>query len=133
MEPTSLLDRAGRPRRPRPRPPFTRAFRLATRDCDIRRTRGGDMCPENSISWDTFRAACQPRTTRFAGTLQSPLTDSNRRPLPYHGSALPAELRGRLQGLPGFAASAALFLAALGLQNLGRPLLQASVADVRAP
>jgi len=38
-----------------------------------------------------------------------------------------------LQGLPGFAASAALFLAALGLQNLGRPLLQASVADVRAP
>src|ERR1700751_992957 len=31
----------------------------------------------------------------FAGTLQSPLSDSNRRPLPYHGSALPAELRGR--------------------------------------
>jgi hypothetical protein len=26
---------------------------------------------------------------------ESPLTDSNRRPLPYHGSALPAELRGR--------------------------------------
>src|SRR5713226_6772048 len=26
---------------------------------------------------------------------QSPLTDSNRRPLPYHGSALPTELRGR--------------------------------------
>ena len=25
----------------------------------------------------------------------SPLSDSNRRPLPYHGSALPAELRGR--------------------------------------
>ena len=25
----------------------------------------------------------------------SPLTDSNRRPLPYHGSALPTELRGR--------------------------------------
>lgn len=26
---------------------------------------------------------------------ESPLPDSNRRPLPYHGSALPAELRGR--------------------------------------
>ena len=26
---------------------------------------------------------------------ESPLSDSNRRPLPYHGSALPAELRGR--------------------------------------
>jgi hypothetical protein len=26
---------------------------------------------------------------------RSPLTDSNRRPLPYHGSALPTELRGR--------------------------------------
>jgi hypothetical protein len=26
---------------------------------------------------------------------RSPLSDSNRRPLPYHGSALPAELRGR--------------------------------------
>src|SRR5262245_19462495 len=25
----------------------------------------------------------------------SPLPDSNRRPLPYHGSALPTELRGR--------------------------------------
>ena len=26
---------------------------------------------------------------------ESPLPDSNRRPLPYHGSALPTELRGR--------------------------------------
>jgi hypothetical protein len=28
-------------------------------------------------------------------TPKSPLPDSNRRPLPYHGSALPTELRGR--------------------------------------
>ncbi len=28
-------------------------------------------------------------------TRESPLPDSNRRPLPYHGSALPTELRGR--------------------------------------
>jgi hypothetical protein len=29
------------------------------------------------------------------GAFPSPLADSNRRPLPYHGSALPTELRGR--------------------------------------
>src|ERR1700758_5495353 len=29
-----------------------------------------------------------------AALLQSPLTDSNRRPPPYHGGALPTELRG---------------------------------------
>ena len=33
--------------------------------------------------------------TRFRTEPQSPLTDLNRRPLPYHGSALPTELRGR--------------------------------------
>src|SRR5438067_177106 len=31
---------------------------------------------------------------RRAALLQSPLTDSNRRPPPYHGGALPTELRG---------------------------------------
>jgi hypothetical protein len=30
--------------------------------------------------------------------VESPLPDSNRRPLPYHGSALPTELRGRRAG-----------------------------------
>src|SRR5207248_6215532 len=34
-----------------------------------------------------------------AAFLQSPLTDSNRRPPPYHGGALPTELRGREAGL----------------------------------
>ncbi len=34
-----------------------------------------------------------PRDLR--GFPKSPLSDSNRRPLPYHGSALPTELRGR--------------------------------------
>ena len=33
---------------------------------------------------------------------KSPLPDSNRRPLPYHGSALPTELRGHLQDFSGF-------------------------------
>ena len=32
---------------------------------------------------------------RFAALSRSPLTDSNRRPPPYHGGALPTELRGR--------------------------------------
>ena len=30
---------------------------------------------------------------------ESPLTDSNRRPPPYHGGALPTELRGRSVGV----------------------------------
>ena len=36
------------------------------------------------------------KTPGCAGaSVRSPLPDSNRRPLPYHGSALPTELRGR--------------------------------------
>src|SRR4051812_46846746 len=35
----------------------------------------------------------KPRRSR--AFVKSPLPDSNRRPLPYHGSALPTELRGR--------------------------------------
>src|SRR5919198_4222862 len=36
------------------------------------------------------------RKTAICTALQSPLTDSNRRPPPYHGGALPTELRGRV-------------------------------------
>jgi PLD-like domain len=36
------------------------------------------------------------KSARFARLLQSPLADSNRRPPPYHGGALPTELRGRV-------------------------------------
>src|SRR3954469_11437438 len=42
-----------------------------------------------------------PRTRDLAlerQTDKSPLPDSNRRPLPYHGSALPTELRGHFAG-----------------------------------
>ena len=35
------------------------------------------------------------RSSPFAGCSISPLTDSNRRPPPYHGGALPTELRGQ--------------------------------------
>src|SRR5215471_8614582 len=40
---------------------------------------------------------CSLRSLGVTGLtrLASPLTDLNRRPLPYHGSALPTELRGR--------------------------------------
>jgi hypothetical protein len=43
------------------------------------------------------RPTAQPvRSHPFAGhSVESPLPDSNRRPLPYHGSALPTELRGQ--------------------------------------
>src|SRR3954454_196583 len=37
----------------------------------------------------------QRKRSCFQDLWESPLTDSNRRPLPYHGSALPTELRGR--------------------------------------
>src|SRR6266481_3936842 len=41
------------------------------------------------------------QTTRIAhfAVFSSPLTDSNRRPPPYHGGALPTELRGLARGL----------------------------------
>jgi death-on-curing protein len=42
-------------------------------------------------------ASWRPRHMKsrcFQRLRESPLPDSNRRPLPYHGSALPAELRG---------------------------------------
>src|SRR5215212_9310848 len=39
-------------------------------------------------------AAAAHRGVRRAA-VQSPLTESNRRPSPYHGDALPTELRGR--------------------------------------
>src|SRR5262245_29732590 len=38
------------------------------------------------------------KTPRFRGVSVSPLTDSNRRPPPYHGGALPTELRGQVRG-----------------------------------
>ena len=68
------------------------------------------------------------QTRSKQGETQSPLSDSNRRPLPYHGSALPAELRGRLQGFPGFSALPPRSGAARVQQNRSRPLLRASLA-----
>ena len=38
------------------------------------------------------------RTVRFKPFYLSPLTESNRRPSPYHGDALPTELRGQIFG-----------------------------------
>ena len=40
------------------------------------------------------RATHPPKPLQLQAIRLSPLSDSNRRPLPYHGSALPAELRG---------------------------------------
>src|SRR5919197_3874472 len=53
--------------------------------------------------WWTLRGRRSPqpplvKTTEVAAKqakTRSPLTDSNRRPPPYHGGALPTELRGR--------------------------------------
>ena len=38
----------------------------------------------------------EERGVRFRSLIWSPLTESNRRPSPYHGDALPTELRGPL-------------------------------------
>jgi hypothetical protein len=46
----------------------------------------------------TAEPARPPQPPPTKAIRQSPLSDSNRRPLPYHGSALPAELRGRWRG-----------------------------------
>ena len=46
----------------------------------------------SSVDADSGLASTVVRPTVFK---PSPLTDSNRRPPPYHGGALPAELRGR--------------------------------------
>lgn len=45
-------------------------------------------------SWAS-RAKVKPIVLQALSRQPSPLGDSNPRPLPYHGSALPAELRGR--------------------------------------
>jgi hypothetical protein len=46
-----------------------------------------------SCDRDRFRFEASTEGTR--GNKPSPLADSNRRPPPYHGGALPTELRGR--------------------------------------
>ena len=56
------------------------------------------------LVWDAAHAnSPHPSTSRpsrvcsiLTTDLQSPLTESNRRPSPYHGDALPTELRGRV-------------------------------------
>jgi hypothetical protein len=57
------------------------------------RRQRGRVRPSSPVS-----ATTGPEKFGIAGALQSPLTDSNRRPPPYHGGALPAELRGRGRG-----------------------------------
>ena len=81
--------RPPRPRRPRARDrPPRHLHRL--RRC--RRPRGG-RCVDTAAS----KSSPTRKTTTAAEQAKtgSPLTDSNRRPPPYHGGALPTELRGR--------------------------------------
>src|SRR5439155_27344867 len=60
---------------------------------------------------------------------QSPLTDSNRRPPPYHGGALPAELRGQEHGI--LAALDEPFVAQLGTRPLRLAELETHPAEHR--
>src|SRR5437773_4157618 len=63
------------------------------------------------------------------GFYTSPLTDSNRRPPPYHGGALPAELRGQEHGI--LAALDEPFLAELGTRPLRLAQLETHPAEHR--
>ena len=107
--PAPLLRLAADPRRPQcrrgRRPGRPRADddieHLRPRD---RRARSADAFPREHRS--SMRAAStypfrtspsrqNPSPTAKSLHPESPLPDSNRKPLPYHGSALPTELRGR--------------------------------------
>src|SRR4051812_30955073 len=64
---------------------------------------GTRICP--SPSEDGWRGTAGASASTPAN--QSPLTESNRRPSPYHGDALPTELRGPTAGAAGRPARAA--------------------------
>ena len=72
------------------------------------------------------RLQIRHKNAPFAGTSRSPLTDSNRRPPPYHGGALPTELRGQGPQSSRFASS---------VSRLGEAcrVSVSSVADGRVP
>jgi hypothetical protein len=63
-------------------------YRAPELSTSTRWTLGGHRTPVTTSTLTTKSAAEQEKTL-------SPLTDSNRRPPPYHGGALPTELRGR--------------------------------------
>ena len=66
-----------------------------TRACEqCANARRARVCPR----W-TGVCYLDKQNSLFAGLYRSPLTDSNRRPPPYHGGALPTELRGRRRGV----------------------------------
>ena len=76
------------------------------------RSRGPLPCVTVALAYGKYAAQKRPtsdcrrrvstpghkKSRCFQRLPESPLPDSNRRPLPYHGSALPAELRGRGDG-----------------------------------
>ena len=67
------------------------------------------------------------RRCGYAGAkdLKSPLTDSNRRPPPYHGGALPTELRGHF--LVRLAARRGLLFAGFACRSIGENQLAISL------
>ena len=51
-----------------------------------------------AATWKAGRPPEKRSRSRLSSATPSPLPDSNRRPPPYHGGALPTELRGRFGG-----------------------------------
>ena len=75
---------------PRDRVSPGRMGQKASRDVALRRAYC--RCVRNVSARSTSR---QQQSADLQALYRSPLTDSNRRPPPYHGGALPTELRGR--------------------------------------
>ena len=101
LRPLPLHGRQPDDDRPPLRPPRQR--RPPARDRLLDTLAGNAQPPDVhtvDAKWTPRRGHAATRARKTASKQdihQSPLTDSNRRPLPYHGSALPAELRGRWQ------------------------------------
>jgi hypothetical protein len=72
-----------------------RSTRVARRRPCPRVSASPKMYPSRTREGSEFRRRRQHYKLILQGFCASPLTDSNRRPPPYHGGALPTELRGR--------------------------------------
>src|SRR6516165_702818 len=55
-------------------------------------------CLRLRVHWPHFRPHQLVQIPQIMPLTWSPLTESNRRPSPYHGDALPTELRGQILG-----------------------------------
>ena len=102
MPPMPRTNEAGARIRERPSPEIATVLSASSRRRDGRnlqvlRSNAAHMRP-TSPHRRRVSTSGHKKSRCFQRLFESPLPDSNRRPLPYHGSALPTELRGRKTG-----------------------------------